>query len=162
MSIVLARIDNRLIHGQVLEAWVPHIRADCIVVANAEVAAVPIQKMLMEAAVPGGIRVIIAPIDEVVGIFKSGALDRNRVMVLFASSQDSLQAHKKGLPFTSLNLGNMHAGKDKVRFSCTLALHIDDIRNLEQLQNYHVVITAQCIPTDTPRDWQKLVPDSGS
>ena len=52
MSIVLTRIDTRLIHGQVLEAWVPYTHADCIVVANAAVKANPLKKLMMEASVP--------------------------------------------------------------------------------------------------------------
>ena len=55
MSIVLARIDSRLVHGQVLEAWVPYVDADCIVVANDEVAAASFQCMVMQAAVPSSI-----------------------------------------------------------------------------------------------------------
>ena len=34
MSLVLTRIDNRLIHGQILESWVPTLKANCIIVAN--------------------------------------------------------------------------------------------------------------------------------
>ena len=56
MNIVLARIDNRLIHGQVLESWVPTTRANCIIVANDEVAQAVMQKILMQAAVPRGWR----------------------------------------------------------------------------------------------------------
>jgi len=49
MALVFVRIDNRLIHGQVLEAWVPFVRADCIVVANDDIARKPLQKLMMKA-----------------------------------------------------------------------------------------------------------------
>lgn len=63
MNIVLARIDNRLIHGQILESWVPNLRANCIIVANDEVAQAVMQKILMKAAVPTGIQVVVDTVE---------------------------------------------------------------------------------------------------
>jgi len=158
MSIVLARIDNRLIHGQVLEAWVPYVHANCIVVANDQIAGVPFQRVLMEAAVPRGIRVVIATVEEAVHAVVSYALDNDRVLVLFAGSEDALEAHRLGMNFTELNLGNMHGGEGKMRYSCTIALNQSDIENLKALEEEGVRIASQCVPADRERSWRKLVP----
>jgi len=157
MSIVLARIDNRLIHGQVLETWVPYTHADCIVVANDEVAGLAFQRLMMEAAVPRGIRVLIGTIDEVARHFSAGELDASRALLLFASSGDALQAHQHGVNFTALNLGNMHGGAGKMRLSCTIALDPSDIENLKSLEEAGVRIVSQCIPSDREQGWRKLV-----
>lgn len=157
MSIVLTRIDNRLIHGQILEAWVPHTRADCIVVANDQVAGMPLQCRLMEAAVPKHIQVLIGSLEDVSTSLRSERFVGLRVLLLFETSQDALQARRLGIRFDNLNLGNMHAGDGKVRFSCTLALDPDDIRNLAQLEASGVSIACQCIPADKQRPWRKLI-----
>ncbi len=161
MSIVLTRIDSRLIHGQVLEAWVPHIHANCIVVANDAVAAAGFQKSLMMAAVPKGIKVIIGTVAEVAALFAGADLDALRVLLLFASSEDALQAHRLGVPFQFLNLGNMHGGEGKVRCSCTIALDATDIANLTNLEIRGPRIVSQCVPSDREQDWRKLVPAKG-
>jgi len=158
MSIALARIDNRLIHGQVLEAWVPHIHADCIVVANNPVAKATFQRVLMEAAVPKGIKVLIATVEEAVSFLDSEELSRRRVLLLFANSEDALRAHRLGLELTSVNLGNMHAAEGKVRFTCTIALDQHDIDNLQTLEDEGVRIVSQCIPSDRQQNWHRLVP----
>lgn len=157
MSLVLTRIDNRLIHGQVLEAWLPYTNADCIVVANDEVAATSLQRIMMEAAVPKGIKVVIDSVDEVEKLFSSHRLESKRVMLLFGNSGDALRAHKDGVPFAKLNLGNMHAGKDKVACSCTIALDRKDIENLNQLEKEGVAIGSQCVPQDSEQSWHKLI-----
>lgn len=156
MSLVLTRIDNRLIHGQVLEAWLPHTNADCIVVANDEVARTSLQRIMMEAAVPTGIKVVIDSVEEVDKLFSSRKLDAKRVMLLFGNSGDALRAHNDGVPFEKLNLGNMHSGKDKVALSCTIALDRQDIDNLNQLEKAGVVIGSQCVPQDSEQSWRKL------
>lgn len=157
MGIVLARIDNRLIHGQVLEAWVPSIKANCIVVANDQVAGLTFQRVLMEASVPRGIRVEIGTVAETAGILRSDEVNGQRVLLLFASSGDALRAHRLGVEFSELNLGNMHGGEGKVRLSCTIALDPGDVRNLSSLEEEGVRIVSQCIPSDRQMDWRKLV-----
>lgn len=157
MPIVLTRIDNRLIHGQVLEAWVPYTRADCIVVANDQVAEMPLQCRLMKASVPKTIEVLIGTLAEVCESLRTAQFSGLRVLLLFETSRDALQAHRMGMPFDTLNLGNMHAGAGKVRFSCTLALDPADIDNLACLEAEGVSIACQCIPADKQRPWRKLI-----
>ncbi|MDT8421601.1 MAG: PTS sugar transporter subunit IIB [Desulfuromonadales bacterium] len=158
MSIVLTRIDTRLIHGQVLEAWVPYTHADCIVVANAAVKANPLKKLMMEASVPSRVLVEIGTIEEIADIFASGALQERKVLLLFATTEDALSAYRRGLLFSELNLGNLHAGEGKQRLSCTLFLGSDDIGNLQYLEAAGVKISARCIPADSARPWRKLIP----
>lgn len=157
MPIVLTRIDNRLIHGQVLEAWVPYVRADCIVVANDRVAGMPLQCRLMKAAVPKTIKVLVGTLAELSGLLRTAQFAGLRILLLFETSRDALQAHRLGMPFDTLNLGNMHAGVGKVRFSCTLALDPADIDNLVHLEAEGVSIACQCIPADKERPWRKLI-----
>lgn len=161
MSIVLARIDNRLIHGQVLEAWVPYVNANCIVVANDQVAGIPFQKILMEAAVPRGIRVVIASLQESAELLASRELDGERVLLLFSGSGDALAARRLGIDFADLNLGNMHGGEGKVRYSCTIALDGGDMENLQRLEEEGVRIVAQCVPSEREQGWRKLVQVAG-
>jgi PTS system mannose-specific IIB component len=161
MSIVLVRIDNRLIHGQVLESWVPHTRADCIVVANDQVAGLALQRMLMEAAVPSGIRVVIGTLDEVARLFASGELDSRRTLLLFATAADALALLRRGVAFTELNLGNMHAGEGKARFSCTIALDPRDIADLDAIEAGGVRIVSRCIPTDRETGWRRMLVSGG-
>lgn len=158
MSIVLTRIDTRLIHGQVLEAWVPYTHANCIVVANNAVSTNPLKKMMMEASVPSRFRVEIDTVEEIVGMFARGEFNDRKTLLLFATTEDALAAYREGLLFSQLNLGNLHAGEGKQRMSCTLFLGTDDIDNLQALEDSGVTIMARCIPADTDRPWHKLIP----
>ncbi len=158
MSIVLARVDNRLVHGQVLEAWVPHTHATCILVANDELASSAIRRMMMEASVPRSLKVVIGTVDEISReLSSSDRFSSYRVLLLFASSSDALRAHRQGVSFTELNLGNMHKGKETVAFSCTIHLDREDIENLRQLEREGVEIISRCVPADRGQSWRKLV-----
>lgn len=159
--IVLARVDNRLIHGQVLEAWVPYVQADCIVVASDEVAAKPLQKKLMAASVPREIPVIIGSLIEIAEFFSHNATTQ-RCLLLFASPAAALQGYRLGIPFSELNLGNIPGGEGKLRISCTISLSDDDFSTFRQLEDCGVRILARCLPSDAALDWQVLAAGSGS
>lgn len=158
MSIVLTRVDNRLIHGQILETWLPYVHANCLVVANDEIASTPLKRMMMQASVPSRVRVEIGTIAEVAQMFVEHRFDENRVLLLFATTADSLAALRSGLGYEDLNLGNLHAAEGKTQFSCTVFLDPQDIENLEQIDAAGVEISARCIPADTSRNWRRLIP----
>ena len=158
MKIVLTRIDNRLIHGQVLEAWVPFVQADCIVVANDDLAGNRLKKMMMRASVPSRMRVEIGTIAESVALLNSTQLGRCRVLLLFATTSDAVRAFRGGVAYDRLNLGNLQADKGKARLSCTLFLNPADLDDLELLDQAGVKISSCCIPADSERPWRKLIP----
>ena len=157
MSIVLARIDSRLVNGQVLEAWVPYVNADCIVVANDEVAGESFQCMVMQAAVPSSIKLIIGTLEETAAILQSAELLKKRVLLLFSNSSDALKVRNLGVSFPKLNLGNMHSSIGKDRYTCTIALDQDDIDVLQEVEEQGVTIVSQCVPADREQNWHKFI-----
>lgn len=161
MSIVLARIDSRLVHGQVLEAWVPYVNADCIVVANDEVAGASFQCMVMQAAIPSSIKLIIGTLEEAASILSSADLLKKRVLLLFTSSEDALKARDLGVSYAKLNLGNMHSSAGKDRYTCTIALDQHDIEKLQKVEEQGVTIVSQCVPADREQNWHKLIRSGG-
>lgn len=161
MSIVLARIDSRLVHGQVLEAWVPYVSADCIVVANDEVAGTSFQRMVMQAAIPSSIKLIICTLEETSKILNSADLLKKRVLLLFTNSMDALKVCQLGVSYPKLNLGNMHSSAGKDRYTCTIALDQHDIDTLQQVEDQGVTIVSQCVPADREQSWHKLIRSGG-
>ncbi|MCD6527517.1 MAG: PTS sugar transporter subunit IIB [Desulfuromonas sp.] len=153
MAIVLARVDNRLVHGQVLESWVPYVQADYIVVVDDAVAEDPFRRQLMLAVIPSTLDAQICSHADVQQLCQSGLIDQHNVLLLFSSPEDALRAYQEGLLFSKLNLGNMHAEEGKRCVSRTLSFGSDDVVTLERLARLGVVISAQCIPTDRALCW---------
>lgn len=153
MSIVLARVDNRLIHGQVLESWVPYVRANYIVVIDDNVANDTFRSQLMKAVVPSTIKLQICSHNQLTELCNNSELEKANVLVLFADPSSALRAYQMGFIFKALNLGNMHVGANKCCISKTLYMDAGDLNALERLAQRGVDISAQCIPTDRVLHW---------
>jgi PTS system mannose-specific IIB component len=115
MPLVLARIDCRLIHGQVVETWVPHTNADSLVVANDDLAANPFLRSVMELAVPPGIRVRFCRIADAVPVLAEADRLGERSILLVASAADAVAVRKGGAGFDLLNIGNLHFAEGRWR-----------------------------------------------
>lgn len=157
MAIVLTRLDNRLIHGQVIEAWLPYVKADCIVVANDDAASKPLRRKIMRAAVPSSIDVEIGSVEEISRRFICGEFDNRRVLLLFDRVSDVIAAEDFGLHTETLNLGNLSSSDCTVHLTCTISLNEHDISDLEQLEMRGINITSRCIPADGERNWRALI-----
>jgi N-acetylgalactosamine PTS system EIIB component len=78
--ITLVRVDNRLLHGQILEAWVPRLAIDQVIVADDEAAASDLAKAAMTLCVPPELPVRILALADV--DFAAIARSRAKVLVL--------------------------------------------------------------------------------
>ena len=107
MSIVLARVDDRLIHGQVVVGWARALEADCLLVANDAVAADPMQRTLLPMAVPPHMKVAIWRVSEAADLVARGEMPGERAILLFASLSDALNFQRAGGPLPDLNVGGI-------------------------------------------------------
>ena len=146
MSLVLVRVDCRLIHGQVVETWVPHTGANCLLVANDDLVANEILRSVMEMAVPQGIHVVFCRVDEVKGVLSE--IDRNgeKAILLCATFGDALNIFHRGVRFSTLNIGNLHYAAGKVEIAPSVYFTQEDFEAVHCLSHLGVSVTIKATP----------------
>lgn len=147
---VWVRVDNRLVHGQVIETWLPYISAKTLVVANNELAEDFLRQEIMKLAIPSGVNLVFSPVDELVGTMSGLPGDDDRaVLVLFADCADARSAFVHGFGFDSINIGNLHYGPGKQQICDHVALSDDDSDCLHFFSLKGVKIDFRCVPNKT-------------
>ena len=81
--LVFTRIDDRLIHGQVVEGWVNYLKATAIMVADDRVASNALQRSIIEISVPEGLSVFIGTVEEICSRLKGSTSGDERAILLF-------------------------------------------------------------------------------
>lgn len=142
------RIDSRLIHGQVIESWLPHLKIQRIVVADDIAPADALVRAAMSLAVPHDIDVLLARIDEVP--FKKLANDSPRTLVLLRDVPSAMRAYANGL-VGPLNLGNVHAGPLRYAVSRSVYLTEAEKQKLLELSREGLAVTIQAVPNESPQ-----------
>lgn len=147
------RIDNRLVHGQVIEAWLPHIRAQVLIVANDDLASDELRQEIMSLAVPSAVRFICCNLAEATAVLRRQQEQKpeQHALVLFATCADARTAHKAGLSFRQINIGNLHYGPGKEQICAHIALDADDRSCLQYFSDHGVDIDFRCVPASTAK-----------
>jgi mannose/fructose/N-acetylgalactosamine-specific phosphotransferase system component IIB len=114
--IVLFRVDDRLIHGQVVLGWGTVLKPDRIVLADDAVAADEWERDLYASAVPPEIKVSILALTEAAAQLKAGIFDGEKVILLVKHPASVLALMDLGLPVSEVNVGGIHyrEGREKI------------------------------------------------
>jgi PTS system sorbose-specific IIB component len=157
LDIALVRVDNRLVHGQILEAWVPFLRASCIVVVNDQVASDFFHETVIRMAVPRGVKVIVCGVAEFAETYPFNRGRGSKTIVLFSKVSDAWTARRLGFLFDQLNIGNIYNEECKLCCTPAVLLSDDDIHDIIGLRDAGVKIDLQQVPREKPVDLFEIV-----
>jgi mannose/fructose/sorbose-specific phosphotransferase system IIB component len=152
MGLRLVRIDDRLIHGQVVVGWVRFLNADHIVVANDATANDAMQKALYEMVVPRELKVSILTISETAEKFKQAAFGNDTIILLVSRPQDALDLLNLGMVIKSINVGGIRFEPGKRQISKSISVNKADCTALAELIAKGVEIEGRAVPTDEKLD----------
>ncbi len=155
--IALARVDERLVHGQVLVGWVPHLGVRRVVVADDEAAANPLARAAMTLALPPGVSAEVLPVAAVDWAALAGSPDP--VLVVLRGVPEAERAHASGLgPARAavLNLGNVHYGQGRRQVTPSVFLSAPEMEGLRRLAGTGFRVEARAVPLDAPVDLAEI------
>ncbi|TFH57836.1 MAG: PTS mannose/fructose/sorbose transporter subunit IIB [Gemmatimonadales bacterium] len=158
MSIALCRVDDRLIHGQVLIGWGVPLHLELIVLVDDAVRGSDWERDIYSMAVPSGIDVEFVSGAEAAQRVGEWARDSRNVVILAASleTMSHLVKASEGL-ITRVNLGGIHHEPGRTKRLPYVYLTEDEVAQLRALEASGVVVTAQDLPTSTPVSVMKLL-----
>lgn len=151
------RIDNRLIHGQILNAWLPAVGTRALLVANDEVAADPVIREILLAAVPEGWTAAISSVSDAVAELASGAGAQQPRFVIVKDPQDAVRVAQESGAITHINIGNLHYARGKRKLTPHMYVDDSDLDALRALHELGVVIDTRWLPSDQSHDIAKLL-----
>ena len=159
---VLFRVDDRLIHGQIIAAWVPYIRATRIVVADDKLPHNEMLSKILRLAAPTNLRVEILPVRQAVALVEQQRSGPGLLTImLFAGLDAVVQALAAGLTLIELNIGNLRNAPGKLQISDSISLDQKEIEDLRRLQSQEVKVTIQPVPTAPAIDMIALLQRKG-
>ncbi len=145
--ISLIRIDDRLIHGQVMTVWVRHFSATHILVVDDVTAADLFSRQVMQLAMPRGMALTISPLATAPGQLRDAAEDASRTLVLLRSVDAAVQLHSH-FPYQALNVGGIGMTHGRKLLWRSIAASPEEVALLSGLQQAGVDVYLQMIPAD--------------
>ncbi|MCG0747558.1 mannose PTS, EIIAB [Lactiplantibacillus plantarum] len=154
----LARIDSRLLHGQVATAWSKTVNPTRIIVASDNVAKDELRTNMIKQAAPSGVKAHVIPIAQMIKIAKDDKhFGGQKALVLFETPQDALRAIEGGVPIKTLNIGSMAHSAGKVQPNKVLAFDQDDIDTYRKLEQDGIEFDVRKVPSDSKENMDNIL-----
>ena len=157
ISYVLARIDTRLLHGQVATSWTKSVNPTRIIVVSDNVSKDDLRKKMIEQAAPPGVKAHVVPISKMAQVDKDTRFGNTRAMLLFESPEDALRAVESGIDIKEINLGSIAHSIGKVVVNRAIAMGKDDVKAIEKLISLGIKFNVKKVPSDSGENIDNLL-----
>lgn len=152
------RVDDRLVHGQVVEGWIPAMDIQAVVVISDEMAGDELRQNMMRFATPAGIKINIVSVKDAPALLREIEKDGLRTMAIMPSLEEAVKIMGAGIKIPALNLGgtvytacrNLFAGN---------AVFLSDVEKkmIFDIAGKGTKMDCRGVPTDEPVDIMYIV-----
>ena len=157
MSLELVRVDDRLIHGQVVVGWGPTLRPDLFVLASDEVAQNDWEQELYRLGVPEEIAVEFPSIEEAARSVERWANGTRRTVIIVSDVESLVRLCERAPAIRKVNLGGVHADGERRQRLPYMFLDDAEANRLNALAARGIEITAQDLPNAAPVELADLI-----
>lgn len=154
---VLARIDSRLLHGQVATAWTKTTQPNRIIVVSDGVSKDNLRKKLIEQACPPGVKANVIPLKKLIQIKDDPRFGNTKALLLFENPEDVLTVVKAGVKLPEINIGSMAHSVGKVVVNKVLSMNNEDVAAFEELKKLGVKFDVRKVPNDGRENMDELL-----
>lgn len=148
-NIVLTRIDNRLIHGQIIGQWTTTIGANLILVADDLVVNQDLERNLMQMAVEAmGLQVRFFTVAKTIEIIHK-ATPNQHIFIICRTPNEVVRLIKGGVPISKVNIGNMHVSQGKRSIGKKVYVDDEDVKDLDYIKSKVEDVFIQDTPSNS-------------
>ncbi|EGT5710154.1 PTS mannose transporter subunit IIAB [Cronobacter dublinensis subsp. dublinensis] len=148
MVIGLARIDDRLIHGQVATRWTKETNVTRIIVVSDEVAADNVRKTLLTQVAPPGVTAHVVDVAKMIRVYNNPKYAGERVMLLFTNPTDVERVVEGGVNITSVNIGGIAYRQGKTQVNNAVSVDEKDIEAFKKLNARGIELEVRKVSND--------------
>jgi len=157
MVIGLARIDDRLIHGQVATRWTKETNVSRIIVVSDEVAADTVRKTLLTQVAPPGVTAHVVDVAKMIRVYNNPKYAGERVMLLFTNPTDVERVVEGGVKITSVNIGGMAYRQGKTQVNNAVSVDSKDIDAFNKLNERGIELEVRKVSNDQKLKMMDLI-----
>ncbi len=143
MPIVFARVDDRLIHGQVVQAWLPELKVDEVLIPCAKHRAAVLNKALLRLSLPYEYALTVLDSH---ACMRYARASKKRIFLLMGTLQELADLIEDGLQLKSVNIGGLHFKENAQKLDDNVFLDSNDKHWLKIIDGLGIRIETRAVP----------------
>lgn len=156
-DLVLVRIDDRLIHGQIATQWLKSTHANKVLIVDDALPGNAIQVRILKAAAPAGIKVVIRNVEDGIAFCKKDPREGEKVLVLVKVPEVIEKMIDGGIPLPTVILGGMGIRDGRTRINKNISASESEIECMKRIVAKGTEILYQLVPSDMPQNFRSVL-----
>lgn len=141
----MIRIDDRLIHGQVVVGWCPNLKPDRLILCDDEIARSDWESQIYKDA-SNEYAVSVCTVDETVDLIQDGKFENDRIFLIVGYPGILVRLLQQGLMFNKVTVGGMHYESGKRKVLDFVYIDDTDLKNFQYLHEQNILIECKALP----------------
>lgn len=143
MNISLLRIDDRLIHGQVVTSWVKAVKCDAIFAISDEAAADDLRRELLLQIAPENVKAYVIPVEKAIKVYNNPKYAGRNVLMIVTKPEDVVRLVEGGLRVKTVNVGGMTHKEGNKLISQAVTVSPDNVKAFKKLLEMGIDLSLQ-------------------
>lgn len=145
-NVVLARVDDRLIHGEVVSVWAPNLSVNRIMIADDAVAADKFNSRILKALAPAGVKVNVYSVETAAEKLQGDEIKGEQIMVLAKTPITFQKLVNHGVAIREVNLGGMGLRDERTPFIKNVSASSAERDAIKDMRSKNVRVYYQLVP----------------
>lgn len=160
-NVVLARIDDRLIHGQVVTGWLKVTNGNKIYIVDDRLKEDAMMQMVLKTAAPAGTKVFIQSVEESIAALKKPEKPNERIVILTKTPQVFERMIEAEVRFPKIILGGMGLTSGRQRFYKNVAASEEELECMRRIIANGTEIFYQLVPDEPSKNIKQILIKEG-
>ncbi len=161
MAFSLVRVDDRLIHGQVVAVWTRSLQVTRIIIVDDVTAADEFLAEILVFAAPPGVEVEVLTEASAVTRLGEVATSAEKTIVLMKTPLVAKRLVDQGVAITELNIGGIAAGSGRSPLYKNISASQDERQAMKDLVAQGVAVNIRIVYEDKPIPFESISQSSG-
>lgn len=146
-NILLTRIDDRLLHGQVIVSWIPYLKADEILIVDDEYSKDEFMSTLIKEAAPDNVKVDVLSVEDSKNYLNLKD-EGSRLFILSRYIENVDKLIKLGIKINKLNIGGISNSHNRTKYKNAIHLSENELNMLKRMSEKGIRVEVQMLPND--------------
>ena len=143
----LFRIDDRLIHGQVVLGWAKPLKSKCLLICDDDIASSSWEKELYISSVSDDLKALVLDVNETYNYIVNEDNDIGKTIILVKSPKVVYKLIESGYKPNTINIGGLHFMGERKEYLPYVYMDQAEVKDLSDLENQNISIFCQDVPT---------------
>ena len=157
MPVIFARVDDRLIHGQIVQAWLPQLNVDEVIIPRTKRNCHSLNGGLLRLSLPYEYELVIMDAADIAAYVSAS---KRRIFLLMDCLQDFTDLLTDGLKIRSVNIGGMHFKEGAKKLADNVFLDQTDKHLLKLIHDLGIGIETRAVPNASSIPVTEVLRDS--